>query len=291
MELWLILTILSTIIGGVASFSNKVAAQRKYNSELFIMYTTMFRSMWLIPFALLFLELKNFNLLFAIAAFAGGFLASFGGLLRLKALHHIDTTIYYPLYKTLSPVLALAMGIVLFGEQFTSKEWIGIVASITIPLLLISSSEHARQRNLVLGLWLVVVTGILSAVNSGLSKFSADNLEVVVWSIVTASVGGLLSSIGLFAFKHRNDGFFTMLKQDTSKGFLGIVAWRSTVFISFIAAMYAYALEGPLGIVHTIGSMYILIPIVLSIIVYGEHWNARKVIAIGLSVLALALFA
>ncbi len=40
---------------------------------------------------------------------------------------------------------------------------------------------------------------------------------------------------------------------------------------------------------HASQFLYILIPIVLSIYLYQEHWNARKVIAITLSIVALYL--
>jgi len=57
---------------------------------------------------------------------------------------------------------------------------------------------------------------------------------------------------------------------------------------SFLFIMLAFA-EGTLSIVYTVQSLYILIPIILSIIIYKEHWNARKVVAIILSIAALAL--
>jgi uncharacterized membrane protein len=53
---------------------------------------------------------------------------------------------------------------------------------------------------------------------------------------------------------------------------------------------YAYGNGGTLGVVQTINSMYILIPIVLAIYFYKEHWNAQKMLAVVLSVVALAFF-
>ena len=46
--------------------------------------------------------------------------------------------------------------------------------------------------------------------------------------------------------------------------------------------------DGSLGVVYAIQSLYILIPIILSIVIYKEHWNVRKIFAIILSLAALA---
>jgi uncharacterized membrane protein len=70
-----------------------------------------------------------------------------------------------------------------------------------------------------------------------------------------------------------------------------MVASLRTVFAGggFFLTLLAFIYGGPLGIVYTINSLYILLPIILAIIFYGEHWNVRKAVAIILSVLALAL--
>jgi len=50
------------------------------------------------------------------------------------------------------------------------------------------------------------------------------------------------------------------------------------------------ATEVSLAISYTINSFYILIPIILSILIYKEHMNLRKGIAIVLSLLAIIFF-
>ena len=59
--------------------------------------------------------------------------------------------------------------------------------------------------------------------------------------------------------------------------------------LSLGSGLYALSYGGPVAIVYTVTAMYILIPIVLAIIFYNEHWNTQKVIAIIISVAALAL--
>ena len=83
---------------------------------------------------------------------------------------------------------------------------------------------------------------------------------------------------------------FYTIKEDTSAGLLWVSTMRAVLITIGLALMvYAFETGGPLAIVQTIHSMYILIPIVLAIIFYNEHWNLQKVVAIVLSVAALAL--
>jgi len=59
-------------------------------------------------------------------------------------------------------------------------------------------------------------------------------------------------------------------------------------FAGFAFMILGFKAGGPLAIVYTVNSFYILIPIILSVIIYKEHFNLRKALAIGLSIVALA---
>ncbi len=54
--------------------------------------------------------------------------------------------------------------------------------------------------------------------------------------------------------------------------------------------VFAFAEGGALSIVYTINSLYILVPIILSVLIYKEHISIQKTLAIILSVVVLALF-
>jgi len=51
--------------------------------------------------------------------------------------------------------------------------------------------------------------------------------------------------------------------------------------------LFAYGSGGTLGLVQTIHSLYIIIPIILAIIFYNEHWNMPKAVAVLMSIVAL----
>ncbi len=82
----------------------------------------------------------------------------------------------------------------------------------------------------------------------------------------------------------------TAAKSEYANGIMTVALMR-TIFAGggFFFTLLAFIYGGPLGIVYTINSLYILPPIILAIIFYGEHWNLRKAVAIILSLVALAL--
>ena len=158
-----------------------------------------------------------------------------------------------------------------------------------VPILLVSRLEHTRQNNLTLGLVLTAVSAVIAAIAAGLQKFSTDIQASPLWILAMISLGILASIAIQYWLRHRSK-VIKSLTEHHSTGVVHVALLR-TVFAGsgFFLTILAFVYGGPLGIVYTINSLYILPPIILAIIFYGEHWNARKAVAIGLSILALAL--
>jgi multidrug transporter EmrE-like cation transporter len=66
----------------------------------------------------------------------------------MASLRNIDTVIFFPLYKTFSPILVTIISFFFFQEMLTMKEFFGILLGIAVPLMLITSHEEKRQTNL-----------------------------------------------------------------------------------------------------------------------------------------------
>lgn len=289
-KMWLLYAVFAAILAGIPSFILKVAAQRKYNSEVFIFFGALASIIILIPTALIRSGVDSINWGMMLVALVVGFFAALGSIFRIHALCYVDTTIYYPLEKLFSPAVVIAFGVTLFSESFTGVEWAGLLLGILVPLLLVTKKESKRQNNLLLGIVLVLVTGAISALVSALGKYVSGNYQDVLW-IVTAVSSGVL--MGSFLFALQRKGFVKItehLVQKRTKSFVFLAMARGAAnVIAYLCYVYSFVLGGPLVIVHTVYSLYILIPIVLSIIYYKEHWNLQKVSAIGLSFVALFL--
>ncbi len=287
MELWFLLALVSSISAGLGSFTHKVAAMRKCDATLMATQATLL-SLILLTVGLAFLadfsEIWHLSSLIGLIAGASYFTVL---VLKIDVLKHIDSAIFFPIYKVLGPLITIGLGLVFFSERFTSIEWLGLILSLLVPLLLISKSENKRQQNLFYGLFLLVFAAIIGSISIAITKFGSDLSSDLWWYIYTTEVGIL---IGALASLGKRKNLASLAKINLWKEQYGlIIAMGVTQFFSAVLIIWAFYVGGSLGIVYMISSLYIIIPIVLSIIYYQEHWNARKIFAIILSVLALVL--
>jgi drug/metabolite transporter (DMT)-like permease len=290
MELWFWAAVGSAVMSGVGNFLFKVAAKRSYSSEMFSMYGGVTSVVVTLPLALL-VSGPHISLFAALVAFGAGFIAAGAGIMKVYALRHIDTTIFFPLYKLASPLFAILIGVVVFAESFTTPEMVGLLLGLTVPLLLINKIEHSRQQNLTAGLVLLLGGAIISATAAGLNKYSTDLWNDVWWLLTISSLGVFIGALTTVAWKSGVRGIKRAIWTDSDTEAAGLAALRGLVMcVALWLGLYAFVRGGSLAVVHTIQSMYILIPIMLSIIFYNEHFNLQKGLAIVLSIAALAFF-
>jgi len=290
MELWFVASVVGAALSGISNFTFKQAAVRGYNSELFSMYAGATSVVLVSLFLLAFPQLITNIPWWAVLVFLVGMLSAVSGILKVYALRYIDATIYFPLFKLLAPLLAIIAGVTLLGERFTTWEWFGMAVGLLVPLMLITKAEDNRQNNLVLGLVLVVVTGAISALAATVAKFAIDASMAATVALWYTVLGILVGSILSIAYKTGVPKMIDLAKSESSWGLVRSAMTRSIFIATSVGLMfYAFSAGGTLAVVQTIHSMYILIPIVLAIIFYNEHWNVQKVLAIVLSVASLAL--
>ncbi len=287
LELWFIYAILSAISGGFYVFITKIGAERNYDGVILNTLASVISAVVLISITFIVSDFQTFSMIAVLLAAANGVLYMVGNVLRFEALKCIDTAIFYPLYKTFSPLLAIFFGVMLLREGLSSIEWLGLAISLSIPLLLISRNEKHRQKDLGRGLRILAVVSVLAAAAAYLLKEAVDRMDDVVF--LTAITHVILVAVGLIiALKKQSP---KQLKEKASAPRDGSYVTLVVVmglchagsFLGFMAALQL----GTLSVVYTIQSLYILIPIVLSIVYYNEHWNTRKVVAIVLSIVAL----
>ena len=290
MELWFWLAIVSAVMSGIGGFTSKIAAHKSLDSGLIVFYSALSGVVLMVPVTLFIEGWGNLSWQLSLFVFSAGLLAAVAGLAKIRSMTYIDTTIFYPLFKLFGPLVTIIFGVVLFSESFTTNEWLGLIMSLFIPLLLITKVEKTRQKNLVIGLWYMLLCAVISALYAAALKFAVDSFQDVLWILTVSGVGVFTGGILQFLWKNRNTSLLEKIIENTSRYLLLISVLRGiTLTLSSMLLLYAFFLGGPLGIVYTIQSLYILLPIILAIWFYNEHWNAQKVVAIIFSVLALGL--
>ncbi|MCA9487000.1 EamA family transporter [Candidatus Woesearchaeota archaeon] len=69
-----------------------------------------------------------------------------------------------------------------------------------------------------------------------------------------------------------------------------LIGMLNGVFYFLMFYFFTLALKGNLAVVYTINSFSLLVPIILSIFIYKEHFDMKKGIAIALTILSLFFF-
>jgi len=286
METWIIWAIASVFTWWLFHFLWKVTAERNYDSNRvnYISYIFCTFFMWgVLLFQWNLPEWDNFWLVMLIAIWNIVFYSS-SFMTRVHAMRHIDTVVFYPLYKTFGPIFVTLISILLFNESLSWREILWIAVWIMVPLLLINKKENTIQNGLYIWVLMVILTSVLTSISVIMPKLVQElSLNISLFLFFNFFFGipfsYLLSKIRR-PQKHRN------YRED------GIFVFSALMWAMNIIAFYTFikAMEWNLAIAFTINSFAILIPIILSIIFYGEHFNIKKGIVIALSIVSILLF-
>lgn len=288
MELWLTFALVSLFAAGIQAFIQKIGAVRHYSSSLLNGYSAGISAIFGFLAVFIFEGFADWSWLLLLVAFFSGILSLLSANLRMDSLRYIDTTISLPIHKFISPLFVLIIGILIFNESLTEIEWIGIILGMFIPLLLINHAENLRQTNLAKGVWLITISGFLSALAFAVNKEGTELFTSIL--LFVAIVQTFMAIAGAFLYRRsRFKNIHTYVPLSDPKLLKLVLISGFVQFFSFACAMLALAYGGALAIVYTIQSLYIVIPIVLSIILYHEHWNTKKILVIILSILVIAL--
>jgi drug/metabolite transporter (DMT)-like permease len=289
MQLWFWAAVAGMVFAGISNFGFKIAAKKGFDSETFTFYGGLVSVVFAGLGLLVFQPDRISTTVLIVISLLAGMAASQGNTLKVFALRYIDTTIFFPLFKLLSPFLAVMYGLIVFGERFTLIEWVGILLGHIVPLLLINNVEKKRQQNLVKGLIMVVLVSGTSSLAAALNKYAID-AGMSEWTTLWYTSWGIFIGSLLIVSKKIKTLPFSYIVSHTTNDLLRASVFRSILIcLSMLCILFAYGNGGDLGIVQSIHALYIVIPIVLSVLIYQEHIDWKKVLAVLLCIVSLLL--
>jgi drug/metabolite transporter (DMT)-like permease len=285
MDTWLLFAIASIFTSGFHNFTLKVAAEKNYNVSIINIYSYLIWILFLWAYLVFDWGSVDYSIIYimSIFAFLNWLLFVLWVFSKIESMKNIDTVIFFPLYKTIWPILVTIVSLFVFNETLQFKEIIGILIWISVPLFLITSSENKKQKNLYLWIILVLVTAILSTIGSWISKEVMLREYNLVFYVFMMSVFWLLFSI--FSYYYLNNK-----KKKYNHKWIWKFSFISWVLHTGSFFTFMLALKWNLAIVFTIASFSILIPIILSIIFYNDHFSVKKWLVIALSIISIIFF-
>jgi len=282
MELWLIYTLLSAVCAWFFSFSSKISVKKEHDPLLVTFYSLIIWFFcWVIM--LIFSQEQLWNIWISILLWIINWIwYLITTLTRIKSLKYMDTSVYFPIYKTFQLILAIFLLVWFFDEIITNKEMLWVVLWISIPYLLIW--KNIKNKNTYKWMkYLIVWLIIWLMAWMTLKLISIYNANIFLFII----------------FSHLSWAMFTYIfhkldkKNKRNYSILHIKrTWIITWILSYLAFYFfanAVILWNNLWVIWVIQSLYIIIPIMLSVIIYKEHFDLKKALVLLLTIMTIFL--
>ncbi|HLD21233.1 MAG TPA: EamA family transporter [Patescibacteria group bacterium] len=280
MESWFLFALISALLAGLYSFTTRLSAHYQHHSALVSVYSSISAAVLSGGYAIFVRpDLSRVGLVFIIAL-VDAFMYLMVSVTRIDALKEINSTIFFPIYKLASSVLAVPIGLLFFADVLTKTELVGIAVGLLAPLLLLNRGEKLRQRNLSKGL-LLTMGSVAAAIVATIASKLITTLHLDV-SLYTFFAFALSVPFALVLF-HQTNGRFHKTKHVEWVGLLGGAFMFANLYC------FVRALSGDLSTVFLINSFSTVVVVILSVLAFREHMSLRKVGALAVTILSLIL--
>lgn len=284
MSTWYLYSILALVLLGTQRFLYKVTAERGCNSAL---TTTVFMATVTLLSSAVYLvsghTTTDYATLFTLAL-ANSLAFAISTMANIEALRHIPASITFPLTR-LSIVLVLVYSIIVFNEQLTPIQWLGMTLSFLVVVILGQDAKKGQQQTNSIkhnGFWFVgvcILCGAVASISSKLAAVATDKAGFI-------AISYLLGTIFSWLINKRWGG-----KQSTAhkkEALLLGISMGVLNFLGFYAFLVALS-SGPLSAIALITGMHFVIAIGLSVLIYREQVSRRRGLGIMLMLLAVYL--
>ena len=282
-QTWYFFALGALVLMGVQRFLYKVSAERRCNTAwtaFAFMGTVAVLSSAL--FLLSGAEEPHFTFLILVSAINSlSFLLS--TVAHIEALKAIPTSIAYPIIR-LNVVPVVIFSMVFFNDRLSGFQLTGIVMAVAVMLILAKEAgeEKGQHRNTQRG----VLLASLSLVGGGVASISSKFAAMYDNPLAYMALSYLLSTLFSFGLRRRFEK--QGVSRDLKPAMLIGLAMGLINFAGYYLFLKALAL-GPLSIVISLTGMHFVIPIVLSVLLYGEKLRVVRILAVLMTITSILL--
>jgi drug/metabolite transporter (DMT)-like permease len=278
---WYVLSIVALVLMGAQRFLYKVSAERECDTA----WTTFsFMATVAVLSVVFFFSLRErISDAKMLLLTAGINSASFvlGTITHIEALKHVPSTVAYPIIR-LNMVVVVLFSILFLGDRLSLHQALGILLATAVIVILTRDAEEGTgsSGSLRRGFFLVFVSLVSGSVASISSKFAAVYSNKLGFMALSYLLGALFSAA--LIRKSGKEGSQGKRKEAVLVGLLmGLINFVG--FYTFLAALSA----GPLSIIVSITGMHFVIAVLLSVILYREKLNRRRLLGMSLAVASI----
>ena len=202
-------------------------------------------------------------------------------LLQMYALSHVDTNILFPITTTASLIITVFAGIFFFNEHISTLQTLGVILAVVTIFAFLYKGGKMQYSRLLIGVGSGII--FISAFNKVLQKIVAAKFDIHAFQIyqyLFASIFALL----IYLIIHRRDW-----KTHIFSGGLGIGSLIGVFSFFGGYSLYIALTKGPLPLITSIHSLYILITALTAYFLFKEQLTTKKVLLLVFAVIAVIL--
>jgi drug/metabolite transporter (DMT)-like permease len=280
---WYFFSIAALVLLGAQRFLYKVAAERNCSSAL---TTAVFMGTVTLLSGAAFLasgesagEISTLVVLALVnsASFALATVA------HMEALKHLPATVTFPITR-LSILVVIFFSIVYFGERPQPMQMAGILLGLSVVFVFAGEAgdKSGHRGNPRTGFLFAAACVLCGAVASISSKFAAVSTSKAGFMALSYLLGTLFA----LALERKNRGWKSPWVKSGEAVWIGLCMGVLN-FFGFYAFLTALE-SGPLSVIALITGMHFVIAVALSVLLYRERMTPRRILGIGLTLLAVA---
>ena len=276
----------ASICSGIYGFLGKVATERKYDVYLYTWHSVMI-SVFLGAFFFLG-DISNFHfdktLFFTSIILWISDVSVF--LLLMKSLSYLSTSLVFINYRVISSFFLICIGIFFFQEQVSFLNLIGFFLWFSVFFLLYENEKKEKEHKEIKK-WIIYLSIciIMASIWHAVFKYFASEVHIESFYFFRGIVAFLFVSF-IICIRKKKFKYLPKSKKDLLLPVLNAIFFTA-YYMFFLQKAYAL---GYLSISYKILSYSVFIPIILSMIFYGEKLTGKRLIAIALTMVSIIFF-
>ncbi len=289
MDFWMINILFATVLYGGLNFLFKAAAEKGYEADCLVNIVGATVAVLALGTLLITTEhpVRLFTVpVFLYALFNGMFFA-LGSLAKFGALKRAPAAIVFPLNR-LNTVLVMFIGFTFFNEVPRPLQYVGIAAGLGV-LLLIAFEQRADFKRtgdpvIFAGIVFAVGSAVFTALSMTAGKLLAESSSDRIAYIAVSYTLVFLFTFSKYSVTQRSIKWLPQLLD--RKLLLFGVSIGALNYLGYFLVLRAFG-SGPISLSQAIFSSSIIVPILLSCLIYQENLTPLRIGAVGLAILSV----
>ena len=289
MEIWIVYTLVATLLYGILNFLFKAAAERGHDADGLV--TIVGLSVALLAWGTFWTTTPQpwaeTTRPVLIYAFFNGLFFALGSLAKYGALKRAPAAIVFPLNR-LNTLAVMAIGFTFFHEVPRPMQILGIMAGISVlGVITLEQRAHFRgagQKVVAAGILLALASAVFTSLSMTVGKLLAESSTNRLAYIGASYTLVFFFTLGRSLLARRNRSEPSGRRVGEMAAFGAAIGLLN--FGGYFLVLQAFG-SGPISLSQAIFSSSIVVPIMLSRWLYHEKLTRLRLVAVGLAILSV----